>query len=189
LHEKKARFNHKENRSPVHIAYGKDYNGDCKKVWMPVKHAELNLVKSPENLDAAHGLKLGGHESAEGVVSNPKTSGIDGVGCGSVHRKGVDTEGKHATAASSSISASEKNKSVNMQTDSASKGIASGTSMRLQIGGLKSSTSTSTQRWSLRNRGNQRAKDRSASDQQGVFSAKEKIFAHKQQKLITGRKN
>jgi hypothetical protein len=123
LHEMKDRFNHKESRSPVHIAYGKDYSGDCKKVWMPVKHAELKLVKSPENLDTAHGLKLGGHESAEGVVSNPKTIGIDGVGCGSVHRKGADTEGKHATTASSSTSASQKIKSVNMQTDSASRGI------------------------------------------------------------------
>jgi hypothetical protein len=41
-----------------HSAHGKNYNNDCRRVWMPVKYAKPQYVKISEVSDASHGLNV-----------------------------------------------------------------------------------------------------------------------------------
>jgi hypothetical protein len=78
LHEKKVWFNQKAtshdktiirgNRFLVRNKNVKNCNGDSKLMWVPVKRAEPSCAKSPEDLDATHGLEVGDHRSAEGLL-------------------------------------------------------------------------------------------------------------------------
>ena len=93
MHEKRARFNQEArshdaivargNRLPVHRADDQNYRGDRQRVWVPVKRAESKSVSS-EDLDAAHGPKLGKHQSAKGVVNGMETSRVDELGSGQI---------------------------------------------------------------------------------------------------------
>jgi hypothetical protein len=176
-HEKRVQLN-KEARShdatTLHNAYGKNYNGDCKLVWVPVKHVEPKLVKHSVDLCAANDLKLGERQSAEGLLNNPETSNI--VGVGSVQKKVIDEEkdgklqqmgpdqfAKEASLeahvqnckdqeSSMSTNTSQKFESANMCTVSAMKGIGSRTSMHSQLMVFKHSTSICTDRGDSINR-------------------------------------
>jgi hypothetical protein len=108
LHEKKARFSQKtrsrdaiairsDDEKPFsrtstqrgrHYADGKNYKGDHKRMWAPVKRVEPKSVECSEDSNVAHSLRLGEHQSAEDVL-NPKTCAVDGLADGLVQGKGV----------------------------------------------------------------------------------------------------
>jgi hypothetical protein len=153
-----------------------------------MKRAEPKSVESLGDLNTARNLKIGEGRLAEGVVSHKKTAhGGNGVQPQKQRKSnlvqkqtGLELSLQNGSdkAPIVSPSTSQKNESVNMQTDSAMRGITTGMPMRSQPVRLKFSTSTSTECWNLSNRGNsQRVKARSVSDEQRVFSAKEKMFA------------
>jgi hypothetical protein len=102
--------------------------GERKRVW--VKRVELKSIKYSDDLDVVHDLKLGDHESTRAVISNPKTSDIDGIACGSVlGNTAAGMEGKHANnpiVASSITGTGEKSKSAGVQTDLVMQGCSSG---------------------------------------------------------------
>jgi hypothetical protein len=65
-------------------------------MWVPVKRVEPNCVRSPEDLDATHGFKVGDYRSAEAYVNNVKAADVDGVSSGSLQGKLDSTKGKCA---------------------------------------------------------------------------------------------
>jgi hypothetical protein len=86
--EKRARFNREgrlrdadivvqKNQPPRHGANGKEYKGDCKRVWVPVKRTESKSASS-KDLDAADDSKLGEHRPDDGVAVNLETSNVVG---------------------------------------------------------------------------------------------------------------
>jgi hypothetical protein len=105
FHAERARFNQKArshdaavirgNRLSVGSADGKNYKGNQKFVWVPVKHAEPKSVESSVDLNVAHSLKRAEHQTAECVVSNPETHEFDRSVSGSGQGKGA-TGGKKA---------------------------------------------------------------------------------------------
>jgi hypothetical protein len=115
---------------------------------------------------AAHQLKIGEHQSSEGVVCSLE---VDAVRCGLVHKRVAETERKgvdNTYIAFSSTSASKKSESASVHAVLAS----------LPPTVVNSSTSTST-RWDSRNRCSQKIKGGNVFDRQRMFSAKAKIFA------------
>ena len=92
---------------------------------------------------AHHDLKIGEYPSAEGVVSNPKPSDVDGMGFGSVQRKAARTEEKRVDdtiVASCSTRISQKPGSASVHNDLVMRGRSSGTSENVFPMGFKSST-------------------------------------------------
>jgi hypothetical protein len=181
LHEKKVRFHQKAmsrdatiirgNRSLVHKEDVRNCKGNRKLMWMPVNRVEPKCVKSPDDLDATHGLKVGDHRSAVGVVNNHKTADIDRVCSGSVKGKVASTEGKHANDMLASFSTRISRKSGSARRYAVSACLSPTV--------LKSDASTYTQRWDSRNGGSQRVVASDISDQQRMFSAEDKLFAPK----------
>jgi hypothetical protein len=115
---------------------------------------------------ADHLLKIGEHQSSEGVVCSLE---VDAVRCGLVHKRVAETERKgvdNTYVAFSSTSASKKSESASVHAVLAS----------LPPTVVNSSTSTST-RWDSRNRCSQKIKGGNVFDRQRMFSAKAKIFA------------
>jgi hypothetical protein len=82
MHRKSARFNHKVrsleaiivqgNQSPRRGAYVKNYDRQCKRMWVPVKCAERKSIEGSGDLGAAPAI-------AEGVVQNTETGDGHGV--------------------------------------------------------------------------------------------------------------
>jgi hypothetical protein len=113
MHDKRARLNPEVRshdaiivqgrQSPRHRAYGKNYMGDHNRMW--VKRAESKYAESSENLNDAHSLRLGEHQSAENIIANPKTNGVEGVNFGSVQGK---VDGSEIIGASSGTTTSKK---------------------------------------------------------------------------------
>jgi hypothetical protein len=113
---------------------------------MPVKYAKPQYVIFLEVSDASHGLNVGEHRSAEGIVSNQKTSDVDGLADVSVQGKVAGTEGKcpDNIFVFSNIRTSEKSESASMHTASVSSSltvIKSGTSTCTRHGGSTSRAS------------------------------------------------
>jgi hypothetical protein len=85
-----------------------------------VKRAEPSCAKSPENLDATHGLEVGDNRSAEGYVNNVKAVAVDRVSSGSVQGEIASTKGKCVGKTfdiSTSTGKGEKSESAVMHTD------------------------------------------------------------------------
>jgi hypothetical protein len=86
FHEKSVQFNQdarsrditviQGNRSLVRNKVVKNCKDDSKLMWVPVKRVEPNCVRSPEDLDATHGFKVGDHRSAEAYVNNVKAAAL-----------------------------------------------------------------------------------------------------------------
>jgi hypothetical protein len=78
-HEKRVQLN-KEARShdatALHNAYGKNYKGDCKLVWVPVKHVEPKLVSMMAPIVLRKVLpKIIGHEALHSTSKTRKSMG------------------------------------------------------------------------------------------------------------------
>ena len=61
------------NGSPVHNTDVRNYNGDRKLTWVPVRCAESEAVKSIDDLNPAPDLKAGQGQLAESVENSPGT--------------------------------------------------------------------------------------------------------------------
>jgi hypothetical protein len=151
-----------------HSAHGKNYNNDCRRVWMPVKYAKPQYVKILEESDASHGLNVGEHRSAEGIISNQKTSDVDGLADVSVQGKVAGTEGKcpDNIFASSNTRTSEKSESASMHTASLSSSLTV----------IKSGTSTCTRHGRSTSRVSQNIGAVAVFDQQKYIAAKDGLF-------------
>jgi hypothetical protein len=155
-----------------------EYKGNQKFVWVPVKHAEPKSVESSVDLIVSHSLKRAEHQTAECVVSNPETHEFDRSVSGSGQGKGAGTEGRcvdNILFASSSTRTSLESESANVHSDLVMRGHSSEIYENVPPPmGFKSST---IQRWLSSNRTSQKIKASSVSNQQKIFSAKEKLFA------------
>jgi hypothetical protein len=207
FHEKSVQFNQdarsrditviQGNRSLIRNEDVKNYKGDCKRVWVPVKRAKPQYVKSPEDLDATHGLNVGEYQSAEGVMDNPKT--VDIVGLGFVPEVAVDgkQDGLHQIGADQfseeaspvprlqdgkdkeyvvSTTTSQKLDSVNTYADSVMRSSISGPSMNLSPMDYKYSIATSMQYVNSSSGGSQKTGLVGVLNRRRYFSAKDKSF-------------
>jgi hypothetical protein len=175
MHEKRPLFNQRArsrdtivvrgSRSPVHIADGKNYHFERKHVWVPVKHSEPRLVKSSEDLDVGHDLKLREHPSAEGDVPKPKKSHVDVLGYGSV--QGIVTSTKQKRVENTLLGSSSTSKGKKSESDS-----IYAVSANLFPMVVKSGICTSTQRRGSTGRGSRIFEASGPSYQRKVFSTK-----------------
>jgi hypothetical protein len=182
MHEKRSCFNQRArsrdtivvrgSRSPVHIADGKNYHFERKRVWVPVKRSEPQPVKSSEDLDVGHDLKLREHQSAEGDVPKPKTSHVDVLGYGSV--QGIVTSTKQKRVENTLVGSSSTSIGKKSESDSI---YAVSANLFPMI--VKSGICTSMQRRGSTTRGSRIFEASGPSYQQKVFSAKYREFAPK----------
>jgi hypothetical protein len=135
-------------------------------VWVPVKRAKPQYVKSPEDSDGTHGLNVCEYQSAEGIIHNSKTVNI-GLGFvpevavdrkqdGELHQIGSDQFLEEASpvprlqngkdkAHVLSTTTSQKLDSVNTYADSVTRSSISGPSMNMSRMDFKYSIATSMQ--------------------------------------------
>jgi hypothetical protein len=175
------------------------YKEDHKQLWVPVKRAEPKPVKSSDDLNVAHGLELGKHQSAECVVSGTETISADGIGS---LQKDVRTEEDVSCMQPKHIGSeqfeNEINSEVKLQnggdsafvmssstsqnvdsavTRSSIRGISTRTYMSLSPMTFEYSSSTSIQREDTTSGESQKIGASSLSGQRRVFSAKDSVFA------------
>jgi hypothetical protein len=177
-------------------------------MWVPVKSSKPKPVKSSQDLDIGHGLKLGKHQSTKAFVNGTKTSGPDD----SVQRKDANKREKASVQSDGnsiqlqrrepdmvqkgistkldlqnggdevstvSSSASPKADSISSRTNSATTSSSARTCKTVSPLGFKSSIGMSIQRGNSSNSGSQEIRVGSMSSPHRTFSARDRMFAQR----------